>query len=156
MWQFSVQDRKVKGWNRSCFPTFIKPIHGINYCTGLLFCTTQKQLTPVKKLRWSLYVCICLKTKWKTDLIVLAKGFIEDLGDAIINLALIEFLCILGIQYISGNQWFSIRMLSMPNLIFRSLVFLSMILFADKPPALFYISVDELLFNPNSLVITEA
>ena len=34
---------------------------------------------------------------------VLAKGFIEDLGHAIMNVALIGFLCILGIQYILGN-----------------------------------------------------
>ena len=26
MWQFSIQRRKIKGWNRSCFPSFIKPI----------------------------------------------------------------------------------------------------------------------------------
>ena len=31
-----------------------------------------------------------------------------------------------------------------------------MISFADEPPALLKVSVDELLFNPNSLVITEA
>ena len=31
------------------------------------------------------------------------------------NLALIGFLCILGIQYILGNQWLSIGMLSIPN-----------------------------------------
>ena len=61
-------------------------------------------LTPIKNLHLSLYVCICLKNKWKTDVIVLAKGFIEDLGDAIMNLALIGFLCILGIQYILDSQ----------------------------------------------------
>ena len=48
--------------------------------TGLLFCTTQKVLTPVKNLHLSLFVCICLKNKPKIDVIVLAKGFIEDLG----------------------------------------------------------------------------
>ena len=68
--------------------------------TGLLFCTTQKVLTPVKNLHLSLYVCIYLKNKRKIDVIVLAKGFIEDLEDAMINLALIRSLCILGIQYI--------------------------------------------------------
>ena len=72
--------------------------------TGLLFCTTQKVLTPVKNLHFSLYVYICLKSKRKTDVIVLAKGCIENLGDAIMNLALIGFLCILGIQYILGNH----------------------------------------------------
>ena len=41
------------------------------------------------------------------------------------------------------------------SLIFKSLMFLSIISFADKPPALPYVSVDELLFNPNSLIITE-
>ena len=41
-----------------------------------------------------------LKNKQKIDAIVLAKVFIEELGDAIMNLAL-GVLCILGIQYIS-------------------------------------------------------
>ena len=41
------------------------------------------------------------KKKQKIDAIVLAKVFIEELGDAIMNLALIGVLCILGIQYIS-------------------------------------------------------
>ena len=41
------------------------------------------------------------KNKQKIDAIVLAKDFIEELGDAIMNLALIGVLCILGIQYIS-------------------------------------------------------
>ena len=41
------------------------------------------------------------KNKQKIDAIVLAKVFIEELGDAIMNLALIGVLCILGIQYIS-------------------------------------------------------
>ena len=41
------------------------------------------------------------KKKKKIDAIVLAKVFIEELGDAIMNLALIGVLCILGIQYIS-------------------------------------------------------
>ena len=47
--------------------------------TGLLFCTTQKVLTPVKNLHLSLYVCICLKKKRKINVIILAKGFIKDL-----------------------------------------------------------------------------
>ena len=72
--------------------------------TRFLFCTTQNMLTPVKNLHLSLYVCICLKNKRKIYVIVLAKGFIEDLGEAIMNLALIGFLCILGIQYILGNR----------------------------------------------------
>ena len=59
--------------------------------TGLLFCTTQKVLPPVKNLHSSLYVSICLNNKRKTDVIVLAKRFIEDLRDAIMNLALIGF-----------------------------------------------------------------
>ena len=78
--------------------TFIASIY------GLLFCTTQKVVTPVKNLHLSLHVCICLKNKRKIDIIVLAKGFIEDLGDVIMNLALIRFLCIVGIQYILDNQ----------------------------------------------------
>ena len=72
--------------------------------TGLLFCTTQNVLTPVKNLHLSLYICICLKNKRKIDVIVLAKGFIEDLGEAMMNIALIGLLCILGIQYILGNR----------------------------------------------------
>ena len=39
------------------------------------------------------------------------------------NLALIGFLRILGIQYILGNRWFSIGMLSIPNLILKSFIF---------------------------------
>ena len=54
------------------------------------------------------------------------------------------------------NWLFSIGMLSIPNLMFKSLIFLSMTLFADKSPVLLQVSVDELLFNHNSLVITEA
>ena len=61
-----------------------------------LFCTSQNVLTPVKNLHLLLYVCIFLKNKRKIDVIVPTKGFIEDLGDAIINLVLTEFLCILG------------------------------------------------------------
>ena len=37
----------------------------------------------------SLYICICLKSKRKIDVIVLARVFIEDLGDAMMNLVLI-------------------------------------------------------------------
>ena len=59
--------------------------------TVLLFCATQKVLMPVKNLHLSLYICICLKNKQKNDVIVLAKSFTEDLGDAIMNLALIGF-----------------------------------------------------------------
>ena len=53
-------------------------------------------LTPVKNLHLSLYGNICLKNKRKIDVMILAKGFTEDLGDAITNLLLIRFLCILG------------------------------------------------------------
>ena len=60
--------------------------------------------------------------------LVLAKGFIEDLGEAVMNLALIGFLCILGIQYILGNWLVSIGMLSIPNLIFKSFIFPSSML----------------------------
>ena len=52
--------------------------------------------------QYRVYVCIFKKKKKKKiDAIVLAKVFIEELGDAIMNLALIGVLCILGIQYIS-------------------------------------------------------
>ena len=44
------------------------------------------------------------KNKRKVDVIVLAKYFIEDLGDTIMNLALIGFLWILSIQYILGSR----------------------------------------------------
>ena len=47
--------------------------------TFLCFCTTQGVITPLGNLHLSLYVCICLKIKRITDVIVLAKGFIEDL-----------------------------------------------------------------------------
>ena len=47
----------------------------------------------------SLYVFICLRNKQKA-VIVLAKDLIEDLGNAVMNLDLIGFLCMLGIQYI--------------------------------------------------------
>ena len=60
--------------------------------------------------------------------LVLAKGFIEDLGEAVMNLALIGFLCILGIQYILGNRLVSMGMLSIPNLIFKSFIFPSSML----------------------------
>ena len=42
---------------------------------------------PLKNLNLSLYVCICLKNKQNNYVIVLSKGFIEDLGDAIMHLA---------------------------------------------------------------------
>ena len=34
---------------------------------------------------------------------ILAKGFIEDIGDTIMTLALTGFLYIIGIQYILAN-----------------------------------------------------
>ena len=59
------------------------------------------------------------KTKRKIDVIVPAKGFIEDSGDNLMNQGLIGFLCILGIQYMLGNRWFSIGMMPIPNLKFQ-------------------------------------
>ena len=59
------------------------------------------------------------KTKRKIDVIVLAKGFIEDSGDNLMNQGLIGFLCILGIQYMLGNRWFSVGMMPIPNLKFK-------------------------------------
>ena len=38
----------------------------------------------------------------------LSKGFIGDLGSVVKSLALAGLLCMLGIQYILGNTWFSI------------------------------------------------
>ena len=116
---YSVEKSKVE--RGVAFLRLLSPF--IASITGLLLCNVQKVLTPVKNLHLSFYVCICLKSKQKIDFIVLAKGFIEDLGDPIINLALIGFLCILGTQYILGNRLFSIGMLSIPNLIFKSLIF---------------------------------
>ena len=66
--------------------------------TGMLFCTTQKVLIPVKSVNLSLYDCISLKGKPKIDVIFPAIGFIKTSGDDIMNLALIGFLCILGIH----------------------------------------------------------
>ena len=40
--------------------------------TGLLFCNTQKVLTPVKNLHLLLYACIFLESKRKIDVIVRA------------------------------------------------------------------------------------
>ena len=59
------------------------------------------------------------KTKRKIDVIVPAKGFIEDSGDNLMNQGLIGLLCILGIQYMSGNRWFSVGMMPIPNLKFQ-------------------------------------
>ena len=64
-------------------------INCINY--WFLFYTTQKVLMPVQNLHLSLHVWSYLKNKQEIDVIVLAKGFTEDLGDAIIILALMEF-----------------------------------------------------------------
>ena len=124
MWQFSMQGKKAKGWKVS-FLRLLSPF--IVSITGLLSCTTQKALTLVKNLHLLLYVCIFPKTKQKIDVIVLAKVYIEDLRDATMNLALIEFLCTLGILCILENRWFSIGMLLIPNAIFKSLIFLSII-----------------------------
>lgn len=64
----------------------------------MLFCTTQKVLIPVKSVNLSLYDCISLKGEPNIDVIFLAIGFIKMSGDDIMNLALIGFLCILGIH----------------------------------------------------------
>ena len=37
MWQFSMQGRKFKGWNWSCFPSIINPINCINYWFVILY-----------------------------------------------------------------------------------------------------------------------
>ena len=47
----------------------------------------------------------------------LDKGFMDDSGDAIINLAFIGVLCIFGIQYILGKQMIINR--NIVNLEFR-------------------------------------
>lgn len=66
--------------------------------TGMLFCTTQKVWIPVKSVNLSLYDCISLKGKPKIDVIFPGIGFIKTSRDDIMNLALIGFLCILGIH----------------------------------------------------------
>ena len=79
---------------------FLRLLHVlIALITGLSFCTNQTFLAPVKDLDLSLYVCICLKNQRKL-IIVLAKGLIENLGDALMNLALMSFLCIKHPVYI--------------------------------------------------------
>ena len=100
-----------------------------------------------------LYLRICLGNEGKIDAAAVAKGPIEDSGDATMNLALIAFLCILSIQYILDNRWFSIRMSLTSNLIFIYSVFSSMILFADKLLISFLAFV--YLFNLNYLAKAE-
>lgn len=58
---------------------------------GLLFCAAKKVILPVKKP--CIYAFICLKSNQTIDVKVLAEGFI-DLGEVIMNLALISFLLI--------------------------------------------------------------
>ena len=48
-------------------------------------------LTPVKNLHLSWYGCDSSGSEQKADVIVLVKGFIEELGDTIMNLALMSF-----------------------------------------------------------------
>ena len=109
----------------SCFPTFIEPIHCINYWFVILY--NPKSVNTCKKPTLLITYLYLSRKQQKIDIIVLAEGFKEDLADALMNLILIGFLCILGIQYIWSGRWFSKEMLSMPNLIFRSLIFLSII-----------------------------
>ena len=85
-----------------------------------------------KKCLFVIMCSICLKSKRKIDITVLGKGFIADLGDATMSLALIRLWCILGIQCILGNWWFSIGILPIPSLVFRSIIFLLVISTADK------------------------
>ena len=81
---------------------FIKAIHCINYWFVVLYYPESVNACKEPTL---IIICLYLsKKQTKIDVIVLAKGFIEDLGDAIMNLALVGFLCILGIQYILGNR----------------------------------------------------
>ena len=91
---YKVEKSKVE--TKVTFLSLLSPF--IASTAGLLFCTTQKMLTPLKNLHLPLYVCICLKSKQKTDVIAVTKGFIEDLREAIMNLALREYLCILGVH----------------------------------------------------------
>lgn len=60
--------------------------------TGLLYNTTQTLLTPVKTLHLLLYTWIFLRNKRKFDGIVLAKGFIKNSGEVVLNLALMSGL----------------------------------------------------------------
>lgn len=79
-----------------------------------------------------------------------------DSRDAIMNVAIPWLLHFSGIQYILGNQWHSIEILSISNLFVMSVIFLILMSFVDKFLILFYVFVAELSYNPNSLKITEA
>ena len=59
---------------------FIKFIHCINYWFVVLYYPKSFNACKAPTL------CICLKNRQKIDVMVLAKGFIGDLGDAIMNL----------------------------------------------------------------------
>ena len=59
---------------------FIKFIHCINYWFVVLY--YPKSINACKTST----LCICLKSRQKIDVMVLAKGFTGDLGDAIMNL----------------------------------------------------------------------
>ena len=122
---------------------FIKPTRCVNYWFVVLY--YPKSASACKKLTLIIIWLLLSKNKWKTDLIVLTKGFIENLGDTTMILALIGFLCILGIQYILDNWSVSIGMLSIPNLLFNFFIFLSIISFADKLPALIKTSKKKLV-----------
>ena len=80
----------------------MKFIHCINYWFVVLY--YPKSVSICKNMHLPLYLRICLENEGKIDAAAVAKGPIEDSGDATMNLALIAFLCILGIQYILDNR----------------------------------------------------
>ena len=88
VWQFSIHGRRVKGCGTSCFLTFFKFIHCINYWFVMLHYPKSGDACKTY-----IYHCVYIspKSKEKIDVIVLAKSFIEDLGDTIMNPALIRF-----------------------------------------------------------------
>lgn len=76
----------------------------------------------------------------------------RDSRDAIMNVAIPWLLHFSGIQYILGNQWHSIEILSISNLFVICLIFLILMSFVDKFLILIYVA--ELSYNPNSLKTT--
>ena len=110
---YNVEKSKVE--TEVAFLRLLSPF--IASVTGLLFCTTQKVLAAVKNLHLSLYVCIRPKNKRKIYSYSSGWRFYKRFRRRYIGL-----LCILGIQYILDNPWFLIGMVSMPNLIFNSLI----------------------------------
>ena len=61
--------------------------------TGLLLRIVKKELIPEKERLCLLYLCIFLKNTLNIKVRGLDTGLLENNGAAIINLALVGFLC---------------------------------------------------------------